>query len=213
MSRQARKTGRVPSRRPKTTILIVGEGRKTEPSYFRGLYEEVLIRQNYKLTIKKGNGGTREQIVREAINHQAIAHSREEDYDQVWCVLDVEDAAKRPSAMSAAGTAQDQGIILCWSNPCFEIWLLSHFGRHCRPHTSPAEVEAELAKIWKANFRQPYEKKDDRIYERLSDRTREAIDNAKWVRETHHKEISNTVDANSSTDAYKLVSLLIDGPV
>lgn len=50
-------------------------------------------------------------------------------YDAVWCVVDVDEF----DISAAARIADEQGIRLAVSNPCFELWLLLHHGE-CRAH-------------------------------------------------------------------------------
>ena len=45
-------------------------------------------------------------------------------YDEVWCVFDVDD---HPGINDAQQMARASGIKLAISNPCFELWLLLHF--------------------------------------------------------------------------------------
>lgn len=45
-----------------------------------------------------------------------------DDYDQVWCVLDVDDF----DFGEALAAARRSDINLAISNPCFELWLLLH---------------------------------------------------------------------------------------
>jgi RloB-like protein len=45
-----------------------------------------------------------------------------DDYDQVWCVLDVDDF----DFGEALAAAHRNDINLAISNPCFELWLLLH---------------------------------------------------------------------------------------
>jgi hypothetical protein len=45
-------------------------------------------------------------------------------YDEVWCVLDVDE---HPKLHEARQLANARGIELAISNPCFELWLLLHF--------------------------------------------------------------------------------------
>ena len=200
---------RAASRRsPKTTILIVGEGQKTEPNYFRELRREDNVADKFAVKVKKGNGVSPERVVEEAITHKQEAESRQEYYDQVWCVLDVEGAANRGHLNSAVALAAQNGITLCLSNPCFEVWLLSHFERKARAYNDCDRVIVQLNKWWQKHCRQDYRKNDDRVYHRVSGLTQTAVDNAKWVRETHHQGVANTADCNSSTEVYRLVALL-----
>jgi len=222
MSRGVRKTGRIRSRlrngaparvsirRPiKRTVLIVGEGKETEPNYFRGLKQEDAVKARFAVTVKKGPGWSPVRIVEHAINLKNAATSRGEDYDEIWCVLDVEGHTKRQSLNKAADMARENGITLCLSNPCFEIWLLSHFERKARAYYDCDAVVVRLNTFWQKHHRQDYRKNDDQIYYRVSDHTQAAIYNAQWVSENHHRDRPNTADCNSSTEVYRLVGHLL----
>jgi RloB-like protein len=54
---------------------------------------------------------------------RAIELSASSDFDQAWCVFDVDSF----STDDAIVLASDRGIRLAVSNPCFELWLLLHF--------------------------------------------------------------------------------------
>jgi RloB-like protein len=45
-------------------------------------------------------------------------------YDEVWCVFDVDEHPNLPEALQQAN---DNGLKLAVSNPCFELWILLHF--------------------------------------------------------------------------------------
>ena len=196
----------------KTTILIVGEGQETEPNYFRGLIREEAVSAKFAVTVKKGPGYSAEAVVKEAIKYKKSALDRHQEYDEVWCVLDVEGLSKRDSLDRAVALAESNAIKLCLSNPCFEIWLMSHFAREARSHNDCDAVIVALNRHWQRHYAQDYRKNDDRIYQRVSTLTREAIENAKWVRETGHADKENTADANSSTEVYCLVGRLLGPP-
>lgn len=225
MTKGARKTGgrrrrllrEVPERtsggRPeKITILIVGEGRQTEPNYFRGLRNEPTVSAKFATTVKKGHGYSAEAVVKEAIDHKKGAMNRRQEYDEVWCVLDVEGPSKRDSLDRAVTLAADNDISVCLSNPCFEIWLVSHFAREARSYNGCGAVIVEVRKHWQRHCGQDYRKNDDRVYHRVSALTQTAIENAAWVRETHHAGMRSTADANSSTEVYRLVRHLLGPP-
>ena len=70
-------------------------------------------------------------VVQEAVRLRSAAAAearRERDdnllYDQVWGVFDVDE---HPNLNQAMRLAQDNGIQLAISNPCFELWGLLHF--------------------------------------------------------------------------------------
>ncbi len=90
-------------RPPKVRILIVCEGRETEPNYFRGLRDEEAVRQRFSLEVKKGKGGSCLAVVEEAVAEQEKAARRGENYDEVWCVFDVEQASGLPQEKWSRG--------------------------------------------------------------------------------------------------------------
>jgi RloB-like protein len=113
---------RRPVREPYDTVLIVCEGTKTEPLYFRDL------RRTYRLSsanieITPANGSDPMSIV-------SYAEARVKDFDRVYCVFDRDSHANYLPALQRiaqlpAGIAGR--LIAVPSVPCFELWLLLHF--------------------------------------------------------------------------------------
>ncbi|MBM4032519.1 MAG: RloB domain-containing protein [Planctomycetes bacterium] len=200
---------RARSPRPiKRTILIVGEGRETEPNYFDGLKREDAVSARFAVTVIKGPGFSPEQVLDVALNRMNVARRRGEDFDEVWCVVDVEGLGRHDSLRKMRQSARNADIQLCLSNPSFEVWLLSHFVRIAKSYNGSDAVAADLTKHWQACFGQEYQKNDERVYERLAARTPTAIQNARWVREKHHRGKPDMLDCNSSTEVYLLVGHL-----
>lgn len=107
-----------PSKIEKPTILIVCEGKNTEPSYFR----------QFKLSSATitavGNGYNTTSLV-----NQAIELSQKRAYDQVWCVFDKDKfLAQNFNNAIAIATANSFGV--AYSNQAFEYWLILHFEDH-----------------------------------------------------------------------------------
>lgn len=190
----------------KQRLLIVGEGKETEPNYFRGLRDEDDIKARFAITVKGGTGGSPMEVVKQACVLAQQAKNRGEDYDEVWCILDVEAQHERDFS-EVMHFAQEQGIGLCLSNPVFEVWLLAHFERTAQHFQDYDAVRARLNSHWQKEFGQDCQKNDERIYERLRSRTDSAIDNARWVLENHHQ-LERSLEANSSTEVYRLVGKL-----
>ncbi len=207
------KTPRRPSphRSEKTRILIVCEGRETEPNYFRGLREEEAVQQHFNIVVQEGKGGSCLAVVEQAISEREKAAARRKEFDEVWCVFDVEQAGQRKQVIKARTLASKNEIQVVLSNPSFECWLLAHFDRTKKSFADGNAVIAELNKHWRHTFGQDYEKNDEQLYARLADRTRPAIDNARRVRENDWASSPDTVDCNSATDIYRLVERLL-GP-
>lgn len=107
-----------PQKEAKQRILIVCEGKNTEPSYFN----------KFKLstaTIKSvGEGYNTLTLV-----DRAKKLSEEEDYDQVWCVFDKDDFPDE-NFNSAIFKAEKMGFKVAYSNQAFEYWLILHFDDH-----------------------------------------------------------------------------------
>ena len=193
----------------KSRVLIVGEGKKTEPYYFRGLRAEKAVDSRFAATVCKGPGYTPEAVVREAIKRKKEAAQSREGYQEVWCVLDVEGPDRRESLDAAAKLAKANGIGFVLSNPVFEVWLLAHFIRTSRAFLDCDAVIQELDRHWPEVAKEKHGKGDERIYQRLAGRTGTAIDNARAVRENDHKHVADTADANSSTEVYRIVGRLL----
>ena len=194
---------RGPPRSFKRTVLIVGEGRETEPNYFDGLKRETEVAARFSVTVKRGRGRSPESVIGEVLKHKSQG-----DYDEVWCVLDVEGAQKRASLEKALRLAADNGITVCLSNPSFEAWFLAHFERTTAPFAGARAVIVRLSKHWQKEYRTKYDKSAQDLYSRLSNRTPTAIANARWGKEIHHKD-RPVADCNSSTEVYRLVRRLL----
>jgi hypothetical protein len=108
----------VPSMEVKPTILIVCEGRNTEPSYFNQFRLSTA-------TIKSiGEGFNTVSLVQRAIQ---LAGERE--YEQVWCVFDKDDF-EEVDFNQAIAIAENENFGVAYSNQAFEYWLILHFEDH-----------------------------------------------------------------------------------
>ena len=107
---------RVREERP--TILIVCEGKNTEPSYFN----------QFKLTTATvralGNGNNTVSLV-----NLAITLKEKGTYEEVWCVFDKDDFSA-DDFNSAIQTATVNNLKVAYSNQSFEYWLILHFEDH-----------------------------------------------------------------------------------
>lgn len=117
------------TRSPRRRLLLVCEGRVTEPDYFRG-FEQWARNSSIAIEISTEHGVPL-SLVQQAVRLKEEAEEqarRERDsflqYDQVWCVADVDE---HPKLAEARALALAKGIEMAVSNPCFELWLLLHF--------------------------------------------------------------------------------------
>jgi len=67
-------------RRLKTTLLIVCEGKETERNYFEKLKRDAWTSRHFAITVKRGKGGSREQIAQFAVDRK---ENSAVDFDEV----------------------------------------------------------------------------------------------------------------------------------
>lgn len=130
--RKRKPARRPPFLAPKPRLLIVCEGKVTEPHYFRGFANAC---ENSRVTLEIApEAGVPLSVVTMArdLKTEAEQEAAKEDddnlkYDSVWAVFDVDD---HPNITAAIQMARDNSIKLAVSNPAFELWLLLHFRDH-----------------------------------------------------------------------------------
>lgn len=139
LARQKASRGGLPS------VLIICEGRETEPHYIDGLRDHLRINAA-AVHIEAGESVTDAVgLVRKA---QKLYKS-DRDYDLVYVVCDGDSnrlaaagvLAARPLRNAAGTTVRVQIIASC---PNFEFWLLLHFEYSARPFQNAAEVQQAL---------------------------------------------------------------------
>ncbi len=120
---------RRPSAEQKRRILILCEGKETEPGYLRALRKE--FRPPLVEIMIEGHGEDPKALVERAVARkqeaEREAHRKGDSAispDEIWCVFDVDEHGRLADARQQA---RDNGIELAVSNPCFELWALLHF--------------------------------------------------------------------------------------
>ncbi len=151
-------------REPKQRFLIVCEGERTEPNYFRGLRQD--HRLNATVTVM-GKGLDPSQLV-----ETAQAESRFGEYDHVWCVFD-RDTWPAQNFNNALVQAQRYGIQVAYSNEAFELWYLLHF--HYYDTAIPRQ---QYLKLLDGLLGHPYAKNSRDTYRELRSRQEDALRNA-----------------------------------
>lgn len=170
---------RVNTRERKSTILIVCEGKKTEPNYFNGLIEYYRIRLLADVDVI-GTGCNTASLVTEALRIKNERERRSDIfYDEVWCVFD-RDSFPPNQFNQALTLAGKSNIQVAYSNEAFELWYLLHFDyldtgitrqQYCH------KLNQKLRVLYQCN----YEKNDDKMFERLLEKQSTAIQNAKTL--------------------------------
>ena len=103
-------------------ILIVCEGKETEPNYFNSFpkIDNVSV-------VTYGGKGCPSQVVDIA---EKLRDDAQSPYDVVWVVFDKDDFTDFKTALDAA---HEKEIRCAWSNEAFELWFLYHFENPTNP--------------------------------------------------------------------------------
>lgn len=157
-------------------ILIVCEGSRTEPNYFK------MFPVNKKIVSIdiRGTGYNTISLVNKAIELKDKADKIKQSYNQVWCVFD-KDSFPDNNFNNAINKALDHKIKVAYSNEAFELWYLLHFDYH-----NSAISRSQYYPLLSENIclltngkKTKYKKNDTKIYELLLDKQPTAINNAK----------------------------------
>ena len=119
-----------------------------------------------------------------------------DEFDEVWCVVDVDDY----DLDSAAALAAKSGVRLAVSNPCFELWLLLH---HQDCTTPICDAKAALRQL--VNRVPGYQKNGLRFTD-FEEGVEDAIRRAEGLDPTGCDH-----SCNPSSGAWRLVRLMVDG--
>lgn len=119
------------SRRQNPRFLIVSEGEVTEREYLTAVMKLRNIR-SADIVIAPPPPTSPKQIVEKARKLKMEAR-KEDGYDAVWCIFDVEakvNQNSRPGLAEAIQRAKANKIHIALSNPCFELWILLYEKQH-----------------------------------------------------------------------------------
>ena len=192
-------------------ILIVCEGEKTEPSYFKTLKDLLEVKFRDLVDLKKvnlkelieidGSGKNTKSLVRHTLRLKAQASI---PFGHVWCVFD-KDSFTNEQFNSAIINAEKEDIEVAWSNEAIELWFLLHFEYISTGITRYQYID-KLNCIFKSIGLGKYEKNMDGIYNILKEYGSQdfAIGNAKRLL----KDGFNYADMKPATTVYKLIELL-----
>lgn len=189
--------------------LIVCEGGKTEPNYFRELCADLRLR-TARVRVEPGVlGSSPSRVVEYAenlFNQDALGG---DPFDKVFCVFDRDrhgdffPAVKHIEQLSAKQKPFEASV----SVPCFEYWLLLHFV-NTRQAFHPAGKKSVCDSVIRELRKQPdfkqYSKGWKDIYSIVKNNTGTAINHA----EQAEKDAKNTGEDNPSTRVHHLVALL-----
>ncbi|MFA6413057.1 MAG: RloB family protein [Syntrophales bacterium] len=177
-------------------ILIVCEGKKTEPNYFRNFPVNIDL---VNLDVE-GTGANTTSLVQYAIDLKKDAMDRGKTYNQTWCVFD-RDSFPAGNFNNAFKLAKNNYIKIAYSNQCFELWYLLHYNFY------DASIDRKAyARKLTILMGKKYKKNDKYMYYFLIEKQKIAISNAKKLRARYV--ICNPEKDDPCTTIYLLVEAL-----
>ena len=138
--------------------LIVTDTEATERCFFTGLHQALPEDVRNKLVIKVVETRTRTMIDKclELTAYDA-------QYRIPWIVFDRDQVQGFDEIIKEA---EDKGIQVGWSNPCFEIWMYAYFG------SMPAIQDSrnccsDFGRVYESKTGQKYSKADEQMYGKI----------------------------------------------
>ena len=156
-------------------ILIVCEGEKTEPNYFKCFPQNPLVFDDIDI---QGTGFNTVSLVRETIRLKAKADRDSKPFIEVWCVFD-KDSFTAQDFTEAIRLAGVNGIKCAYSIEAFELWYLLHFN-YCDSALSRTQYKGMLSE----QLGKTYTKNSPEMYKLLEAKQKTAIKNAKRLYES-----------------------------
>lgn len=187
-------------------VLIVCEGAKTEPNYFKGLRSAFNLSPYNVCIADKKHGLDPKSLV-----EYALEEYRKDRYylEHVCCVFDRDKHTTYDAAIDKIRRTQMKGATKLHpitSTPCFEIWLLLHFTYTTRSFCAAADdSNCDLVMSELKQYMPGYEKGAGDVF-MGGEKLMTAISRAKMLEKFH--ETSGT--DNPSTRIYKLVECLME---
>jgi hypothetical protein len=162
-------------------VLIVCEGEKTEPNYFRELRDFCRL-NSANIEISGDCGSAPISVVERAKQLYRDEHRKGIPFDRVYCVFDKDTHRSYEPALQAIKQVSPKATFFAINSvPCFEYWLLLHFCYTEKPFhgvtgakSSGDQVLDELRK-----YIVDYAKGNHGYFERLIDALPQAIQYSK----------------------------------
>lgn len=183
------------TRAPRNVYIIVCEGTKTEPTYFKRFRTRY---NNLSIKIPDTNLTDPKNLVKFARKQIETEKLDLKNGDAIWCVFDCDDNTNE--AILQAYIIAKNDVKLCFSNPNFELWYLLHYDFIINRLERMDVIDKLKQHI------PDYEKSKD-VFDLLSDRIPEAIIKSKKLNEMHGKNNLNllSIESNPSTQVHVLI--------
>jgi len=207
--RKAKKAGdlarRKARRAPYAKVLIVCEGEKTEPYYFKSLKDHYGL-NSANVEICGDCDSAPSSIYSYAKQRYREERDAGDSFDQVFCVFDKDTHTTYQQAVDDIARATPKSTFLAITSvPCFEYWLLLHFNYTTRPYVAlPGNSAGHQVLTELRDYMPDYAKGDNDTFSALIGQLDFAKNNA--VRALQSAAAINT--DNPTTRVHELVDFL-----
>lgn len=188
--------------------LIVTEGTKTEPLYFKRIKE--IINENFNDRIQLEISGERKNTIALFEEAKRIADSSANGYKHIWIVYDTDDFPTEDidqvEVLCRQATSGGREFHALWSNQCIELWFLLHFS-FLQSDLHRSEYFPKLTSWLSQISAGKYEKNRSDIFDVLRPYIFDAIRNAKKLEEMNSGKLP-TVSA-PGTKLYKFLEMIM----
>jgi len=183
----------VGGRSPIAFVYVVCDDRKTASKYFEKAITFKLGERQLKALPADSHGKTGEAVIEQASRRKDEADER----DIVWALVDLE---MKPNSKTLkqkfSRQAKKAKVKLALSQPCFEVWILSHLVYTGQSFANCGAVLSAVKNQWKAAFGHEFpDNKAHADYQKLSDQVHNAVANARK---------QNPQKAQSWTDIWRI---------
>ena len=182
--------------------LIITDAEQTEKNYFEGIKNSIPDSLKNDLQIKIYSNKALVKI----IDFAAEQRNKDERFRNIWLVFDRDEVKNFDKLIEVA---KKNKMNVAWSNPCFEIWLMSYF-KNLENIPNSKKCCETFEKIFKENTGKKYKKSEVKIYNILCENGDEdkAIQRAREKYHQIRKEYSQPSKMIGCTTVYKLVEEL-----
>jgi len=193
--------------------LIVCEGEKTEPNYFKKVIEEANKKLPSDSQIKakiEGIGSSTISLVKTAEELEVLVDKYNKPiipYGKIFVVFD-KDSFKNQQFNDAIQMCEKNGFIALWSNQAIEYWFLLHFNHHDR-QIHRTEYEDLLNKEFKnkgSEYR--YQKNSEETYEELEKNG--SLDEARKRAKRIHENFINSSESPAKSESCTIIYQFFD---
>ena len=183
------------------TLWMFCEGH-TETKYFKNLKAKERLRLNIRPRV---SGGAVKKIVEEALGFMKNSNEFDDERDIIAYVFD-RDKNGNEDLDEAKRQAGDNKIMLAYSNPAFEYWILCHYGYY-ESKFGPKKVY-ELVK----NKMGVDSKKETQLYMKTKHGLDKAKTNAKRIKKKHEDNDVKLIsrESNPLTLVYQIIERIED---